>query len=231
MSTFSLKRFLPFALTLTAFASPTLVVRALPLTPNNHSVSRLTIAQASLIPTGTYTAQSGTTTGTGRLTRDCEGPDCPVGVRSNRRTLSTAARNKTITISIDSFSPSSEIKTVRAAGLGNFSQAIKKYRHGTVSYEGGSYAINLATYRTDETGNYFLQLVSANPFSKSSQQTTLSVKGNTVAMIELRIPKVGGTGEGKLYQSYQVSLSKSGRLTGQNAVSAATVLNNVIKTR
>lgn len=219
MTTFNRSTSLPLAFALASLIGSTTDVTAVPFISNSHAVNSYTIAQSTYSPIGNYTAQTNGTVGTGRL--------------RNRRFNATATpgSNQTLTISINSFSSSSEIQTIRAAGIGNFSSTISSYRHGTVFYQGNSYPINLATYRTEDNGYYFLQLVSATPFSKSASQTTISANGNTVATIELRVPKAGGAGEGRLYQSSQVSLSKSGAISNQGGVSTATFLKNVIKTQ
>lgn len=172
-------------------------------------------------PTGSYKAVLGTSVGSKRAISSR-------GIRNRTRRTEIVSGNN-IQISITSYSPKSELEASAQASYSNLATMISGFNHGSVTIDGQSYPINLATsFRSGD--NYRINLVSSKPYNQTGTQGIVG-KGVAVGHITLLVPVAGGQGTGNLYTSTGVTVSASGdvRPSAGRISASATQLTAVMR--
>lgn len=166
--------------------------------PSSFAMAQLSKEDA---PKGSYSAILGNSVTSQRTIGEKRG--------ATRRTRTTdAASGGNVQISITSYSPQSELEAAAQAGQGNLVTTIGGFNHGSVTLNGQSYPINLATsFRSGD--NYRINLVSAKPFTQTGAQGGVG-KAVAVGYITLLVPVAGGQGTGSLYTATGATISASG---------------------
>ncbi|MBI3653389.1 MAG: hypothetical protein HY231_20355 [Acidobacteria bacterium] len=181
--------------------------------------------------TGTYTASLGNSAGMASGGATGSGGGAARGrMTRGGGSASTAASGANVSLNISSYSTQEEInKLVQTQNDASaFLNTLNGYNHGSVTISGKSYPIN-AAYSLQAGSNYYIYLVSAKPFSgEATGRGGRGGKASGAAGGYIRLTvNSGGSGDGALYTSTQVTVQTNGAIEVRGGASTASQLTNV----
>jgi hypothetical protein len=176
-------------------------------------------------PLGTYTATTGSSMVKGKSAAAGEEGGF---LKKKFKKPTEAGAGNTITVTLQSYSTKEEINQLKAA-QGNpqqFMTTLSSFQHGTVTMEGKSFPINMASSNS-RGGKFVITILSSKSFSSMGGQF-MAGKGLSTGHIELLVD-ASGTGQGVLHASTQIAFDPQGEVsaTGGGMMSKATELTSV----
>jgi hypothetical protein len=177
------------------------------------------------VPIGTYTATTGSSVVKGKSA--AVGEQGGLFKKRFSKPAETGAGN-TIAITLQSYSTKEELSQLKAA-QGNpqqFMTTLSSFQHGTVTMEGKSFPINMAS-SSSRGGKFVITILSSKAFSNMGGQF-IAGKGLSTGHIELLVD-ANGSGQGVLHASTKIAFDSQGEVSAQGggAMSKATELTSV----
>jgi len=176
-------------------------------------------------PLGTYKATTGSSMVKGKSA--AVGEEGGLFRKKFKKPAETGTGN-TITITLQSYSTKEELGQLKAA-QGNpeqFMTTLSSFQHGTVSMEGKSFPINMAS-SISHGDKFVITILSSKAFSNTGGQF-MTGKGLSTGHIQLTVD-ASGSGQGVLHASTQIAFDSQGEISakGGGALSKATELTSV----
>lgn len=189
-------------------------------------ISATMIFAQSAAPVGTYVATEGSSNIKGKSGAAGQGGGL-FKKRFNKQ--ESAESGNTVTINLQSYSTKDEINQLKAAQANpqQFMTALSSFNHGTVSVNGKSYPINMAS-SVSRNGKFVISILSAKAFSASSEAKSTAGKAINTGHIEMVID-ANGAGQGIMHESTHIGIDSDGIVSakGGGMLSKATQLTNV----